>query len=430
MDSGISGHGTWHAQLLALLGEFGKIGKTGTGGINRLAAGSSDGQARDHLCAWLNDHGFAVQVDPIGNIFGVLDFGSSKGDHAFYCGSHLDSQPDGGNFDGVLGVVCACIAALYLKTRVDRAELDPFFRYFVVVCWTGEEGARFQPSLIGSSVFSGKLDLQTAWDLQDVDGICLKEALGTIGYVGSKQPPHPDGYLEIHIEQGTHLEDRNDKIGLVEACWGAEKIRLMVTGKADHTGPTPMNDRVNALLAASHVVLEVEAISQSAGETLHSSVGRMDLHPNSPNTVVDRSELWIEFRSAGTGALTAAVRRLEQSISDIAERTGCTLAITTHESRPVVEFDKNGLRIAANALDQEGISYRQLNTIAGHDAIRMQEICPSILLFVPSKNGITHSPDEFTSDEDVCAGFDGMTAVLSQCISRPESSRFSRRSQR
>lgn len=430
MDSGFSGQGTWHAQLLQLLNGFGKIGKTGTGGICRLVASQADKQARDHLCIWLNNHEFSVQVDPIGNIFGVLDFGNGNGDRAFFCGSHLDSQPDGGNFDGALGVACACVAALYLKSRIDHSELELNYRYFVVVCWTGEEGARFQPSLIGSSVFAGKLDVEMAWSLQDAEGIRLKDALGAIGYLGSERPLQPNRYLEIHIEQGTRLEDKNDKIGLVEACWGAEKLRLLVTGKADHTGPTPMEDRVNALLAASHVVLEVESISQAASETLYSSVGRMELRPNSPNTVIDRAELWIEFRSAGTEVLKAAVRKLEKSMSDIGEQSGCTLAITGHESRPVVKFDRDSLALAADALDQAGIPHQPLDTIAGHDAIRMQEICPSMLLFVPSRNGITHSPDEFTSDEDVCAGFDGMAAVLSDLISRPESFQFSRSSQR
>jgi N-carbamoyl-L-amino-acid hydrolase len=420
MADQFSDHGPWHAQVLELLNAFGTFGNVGSGGITRLAASAEEQQARDYLCRWLKNHDFQILIDGIGNIFGVLDLGEDCGNRSFFCGSHLDSQPNGGNFDGALGVVCACIAGLYLKARTGRNELKPTFRYFVVTCWTGEEGARFQPSIIGSSVYTGRLSLEAAWIIVDSDGISLKDALRDTNYLGSDQPRWPDQYLELHIEQGTKLEASGDAVGLVESCWGAEKIRLLVTGKADHTGPTPMEKRRNALLAASRAIVALEEIAIASEGGLYCSVGRMELQPNSPNTVVNRAELWVEFRSASRELLTDGVRLFENEASRIAQQTGCDLTIIDREKRDVISFDPTMLADARSALDRYQIGYQILNTIAGHDAIHLQAVCPSTLMFVPSRDGITHSPLEFTSEKDVCAGFDGMVAVLSDLIARPE----------
>jgi len=424
MDSHISDPRAFQDQVLDLLQAFGTFGKTAEGGYSRLAAGPEEKRARDHLCGWLRDHGFTVIIDPVGNIFGVLDLCVTDSERAFFCGSHLDSQPNGGNFDGCLGVVCACVAALFLKERIAAGQVHPAFRYYVVTCWTGEEGARFQPSLIGSSVFSGALHLEDAWRLRDGDGILLKDALQMTGYLGSGEAPRPDHYLELHIEQGTELERAGRAIALVEACWGAEKLRVVVTGKADHTGPTPMAQRRNALLAASHLVVEIEALAQEARETLHSSVGRMVLEPNSPNTIVERAELWIEVRSPSEAALKRAAARIDESMTTISRQSGCDLAVSSRERRSVVCFDETALEDAERALADAGIGPLKLTTIAGHDAVRLQSVCPSTLLFVPSQNGITHSPLEFTTDADVRAGFEAMTAILARLISRPAGARF------
>ncbi|MCY6379611.1 Zn-dependent hydrolase [Hoeflea prorocentri] len=428
MDSVFSDHRALRPLLLELLNAFGEFGKAEDGGYSRLAASPEEKLARDHLCEWLRAHDFAVLVDPIGNIFGVLDLGEVDTARAFFCGSHLDSQPNGGNYDGCLGVVCACIAALFLKDKIDRDEIKPTFRYYVVVCWTGEEGARFQPSLIGSSVFSGALSLQDAWRLKDSEGVTLKDALAASNYLGADSPPSPDHYLELHIEQGPELEKSGDPVALVEACWGAEKLRVLAKGKAAHTGPTPMDERNNALLAASQLVVYAEEISRRCGETLYSSVGRMELAPNSPNTVVERAELWLEFRSPGEAALSDAVSQFKDCMSAVSGQTGCDLSIVSRESRNITCFDEASISNAECALGASNTGYLKLKTVAGHDAVRLQAICPSTLLFVPSKGGITHSPSEYTADEDVCAGFDAMAVVLASLIARPAGASAFRRS--
>jgi len=156
-----------HAQVLALLNEFSSYGQIGRGGISRVTGTAEEKKARDYLCRWLINHGLTVMIDPIGNIFGILAIGNDRNGRAFFCGSHLDSQPEAGKFDGALGVVYACVGAKFLTKLIENKEFAPAFDYFVVCCWTAEEGARFQPSLIGSRVFSGELSLEDAWKLED-----------------------------------------------------------------------------------------------------------------------------------------------------------------------------------------------------------------------------------------------------------------------
>jgi len=413
-------NGSHHDELLKLLQAFGKIGETESGGIARLAASLADGDARNFLCAWLKQHDFTVLIDAVGNIYGVLDLKRGTPEKHFFCGSHLDSQPEAGKFDGALGVACGCIAALCIQERVERNQLDPGFRYFVVCCWTGEEGARFQPSLTGSTVFAGARSAAETLAITDGEGISLATALDAIGYRGSDTIPRADQYLEIHIEQSTKLERARFPVGLVTSCWGAKKIRLVLNGVPDHTGPTPMEDRRNALLAASHAIITVEELATRSGTILYSSVGRIEVQPNSPNTIADQVTLWIEFRSPDEATLDLAEKELLAALGEIEKRTGCSADIAGLETRKVVAFDQPTLTAIGRALEANSIPYLHLTTIAGHDAVRLQEVCPSTLLFVPSRAGITHSPEEYTSDDDVCAGFDAMLVALLCLLARPE----------
>lgn len=415
-----------HDALLNLLQAFGRIGETDSGGIARLAASPADGEARNFLCAWLKQHDFTVLIDAVGNIYGVLDLKRGDPEKHFFCGSHLDSQPEAGKFDGALGVACACIGALCIQEQVERNLLDPGFRYFVVCCWTGEEGARFQPSLIGSSVFAGAKSASETLAITDGDGISLAKALDAIGYRGADTIPHADQYLEVHIEQSTRLERARFPVALVTSCWGARKIRLVLKGVPDHTGPTPMEERRNALLAASHVIITVEELATRSETTLYSSVGRIEVQPNSPNTIADHVTLWIEFRSPDEATLEQAAKDLLVTLGEIEQQTGCSATIASQEIRNVVLFDQPAMTAIGRALEVHSIPYLNLTTIAGHDAVRLQAVCPSTLLFVPSRAGITHSPEEYTSDDDVCAGFDAMLVALQCLLAGPETEYESR----
>jgi len=402
---------------LNLIERFSKFGATRQGGVNRLAASIEDKGARDYLIHWFEQNGFITLIDEVGNIFGVLEFEGSQSQSSFYCGSHLDSQPHGGRFDGTVGVAIACIAALALKELIDRNEFQTSYKRFVVACWTSEEGARFQPSLLGSRVFSGNMEVTEAWNVSDANGISLKSALSDIDYIGSDKPPFPDHYLEVHIEQGVELEQAGVSIGIVNAAWGARKITLSCKGKADHTGPTPMRDRKDALLAASKIVIKVNEIANAQDKTLHSSVGRIEVSPNSPNTVADDALIWIEFRSADEAILDQAENSLKAACKEITTDTNCVIAEENREVRPVVFFDDWALKQATFTLENAGISSLSMTTISGHDAIQLQSICPSTLMFVPSKDGISHAPDEFTADEDIERGLEATLATITALTS-------------
>ncbi|MBO6814084.1 MAG: M20 family metallo-hydrolase [Rhizobiaceae bacterium] len=409
---------TFKEDVLALMARYSEFGATPEGGVNRLAASSEDKDARNFLCQWLENHGFTKLIDPAGNIFGVLELDPSQPDTSLFCGSHLDSQPHGGRFDGTLGVVIACVAGLTLKDMIDRGEIENSYRNYVVACWTSEEGARFQPSLLGSRFFAGNLSKEDAWSLTDEEGISLKQALSDIGYLGTDTPPKPDHYLEVHIEQGKKLEDAGLSVGLVSSSWGARKLTLSITGKPDHTGPTPMAVRKDALLAASRVIVEVNGLAQRSKDDLHSSVGRLNVEPNSPNTVVSKAELWIEFRSADEAQLNAAEEWLQTMSTEISIQTGCEITQNSREVRAVVTFDRTANGKIRKTLDSAAIPNLSLTTIAGHDALQLQSICPSTLMFVRSKDGISHTPDEFTSDSDIETAFDASIAALSALVSQ------------
>lgn len=407
-----------HADLFALFAQLSQFGATPRGGLSRVAANAADGQARDAFRDWMTTRGFDVLVDAVGNMFGVLDLGAGADAHVF-CGSHLDSQPDGGRFDGTLGVVFAAMAALELREAVARGDLVPACRYLVVVNWTNEEGARFQPSTMGSGVFTGALRAEDALATRDADGVTLRAALDGIGYLGTDTAPRPARYLELHIEQGGRLEQAGRSVGLVETCWGARKLRIEVTGRPDHTGPTPMELRRDAVLGAAHVVLRTRAIADAAPGRAHSSVGRIAITPNSPNTVAERAEMWVEFRAGCEALLDDMEAQLAAAFPEIAETTGCALRRIAHEARPVAPFDASALERIAPALDDAGIAHMRLPTIAGHDAVRLQKICPATLIFVPSRDGISHTPEEFTSDTDIATGFDALLLSLRALIADP-----------
>ncbi len=404
-------------ELLDLMADFGAIGAAAGGGVTRLAASAEDGRARDRLCAWIEENGGSVLYDRIGSIFGIFNLGAEFGERSLFCGSHLDSQPNGGRFDGIYGVLAAALAIREIARRVKAGALRPHYRLLVISNWTNEEGARFQPSLLGSSAFCGLLGYDQALAAQDQDGIALASALQEIGYSGSQEGiPRPDRYVEIHVEQGRILEDDSKQIGLVTHCWGARKLRVVFKGEAAHTGPTPMAERKDALVAAS---LLIAAINEHAGRsqpTLHGSVGRMEIVPNSPNVVPEQTKLWVELRSGDEASLTHAEAWLTDLLAEIEARTGCRGQVIAREGRAVQAFDADGIALAEMALDRARLSHQRLATIAGHDAVTLQKLCPSTLLFVPSVKGIAHSPDERTHDQDLINGLTALISVLEGLI--------------
>lgn len=405
--------------LARLMEEQGACAGTAGGGVNRPALTQGDRVVRDWLCGKFDHLGMRTLVDGVGNMMGSLDWAGADAPWIM-TGSHLDSQPDGGRFDGAYGVVAGLTAAAALKEAVARGRLVP--KANLAVCnWTNEEGARFQPSLIGSSVYAGSMPLAEALAVKDADGIRVGAALDAIGYRGTAVLPRSAAFVEMHVECAPELEQEGLQMGPFTRYWGATKIRVRVTGLQAHTGPTPMERRRDALLGAAYLIADLKAMCALAPDTLYTSAGRMDTYPNSPNSVVSEATLWVELRSPSQDVLAWAEDRFNRALEEAAERSGTMGKVLHVEYRRAGRFDAKLCARVEAAMAAEGIAGKHLSTIAAHDAIRLAEICPSIVVAVRSIGGICHNAVEYSKPEDLVGGAQVLVRVLSELVSRPTS---------
>lgn len=401
------------ADIHALLAAFSACGATGGGGITRLAASPEDGQARDLLRAGLKRLGAEIRIDRVGNLFGLLRLARDEGAPLVMLGSHLDSQTRAGRLDGTYGVAAALLAAetLVREARAGRA----FSANLCVVNWTGEEGARFRPSLLGSGVYAGRREADAVLALRDEAGVPLGDALAAIGYAGGDAPPPmPACYLELHVEQGTVLERSGAAIGAVTRNWGAAKLDAVFSGEQAHTGPTPMANRRDALLGAAYAIADLRALADRFPGRLHTSVGRIQVAPNSANVVPDRVEIAAELRSADDALLAEATAQAEAAFETAAARAGVAVAIPTRELRGIRALPGAVSDLVAACAEADGLVCRRLDTVAGHDALSLLDRCPTGLIFVPSLGGIAHNEAEATAPRDLEAGL----AVLTRAARR------------
>lgn len=286
-------------------------------------------------------------------------------------------------------------------------------RNLCVVNWTNEEGARFQPSLTGSSVFTGAMTLEKALACEDAQRISLGDALAAIGYRGVDAPPIDiAAYIEIHVEQGRGLEQQQLAIGVVRETWAALKYRVAFEGEQNHTGPTPMAERRDALLAAAHAIVAVRAEADRHGLDMHTSVGKLDIYPNSPNVVPSRTTLLVEFRSRDVERLQQASERFHQSLDQIAAQTGTRAVIEDKQLRSPLQLHDGLSNLAFDTARDMGLPVGNSVTVAGHDAISMSRHYPTCLVFVPSSNGVSHNEAEYTGDAELANGLRLLNALL------------------
>ena len=272
-----------------------------------------------------------------------------------------------------------------------------------VVNWFNEEGSRFKPSMMGSSVYTGKLDLETALATKDAAGVTVREALDAIGCRGEYEGPEAAFCAEIHIEQGRSMEREGITIGLVHSNWAANKYEFVVHGEQAHTGSTVIADRKDALLGASMMVVAARELADRFPGVLHTSVGQLTVYPNSPVVVPSRVTLLLDLRSADEAVLAEADALLHAAITEI-ERLPTSPWNNHPHSWPVTPYQPEGVELAAKAAADLGLSNKEVMTLAGHDSTNMKDIVPTVMLFVPSVDGISHNEHEYTTDEDIVAG--------------------------
>lgn len=396
------------ARLRRSLEAMAEIGATPAGGVHRLAASDEDRRARDLLVSWLEELGAQVTVDEMGAIFGRRA-GRDEGLDPVLTGSHLDSQPRGGRFDGALGVLGALEV---LRTLRDHGVET--LRPLVLVDWTNEEGSRFPPAMMASGVWAGALERDWAYARTDAAGLAFGDELARIGYRGqvpcARRPFH--AYYELHVEQGPLLERAERTIGVPRGIVCLHWYDVFVEGTANQVGPTPMEGRADALVAAAEMVLAVRDMPAKMGGGLVATVGELHVSPNSRNVVPGGARFTVDIRSWDDGLALSGWGLLRAEFREAAERHGCRLRLeetwrvghTEFAPRLVARVRETAARLGHPTLD--------LESGAGHDASYLASLGPAAMVFVPSAGGRSHVEVELTSWEDCAAGAD----VLLQCV--------------
>jgi N-carbamoyl-L-amino-acid hydrolase len=378
---------------------FNGIGATDAGGVDRPALSDANRRARERLVEWFEDAGLDVTVDEMGNLFGRRAGRRDK--PPVLVGSHVDSQYNGGRFDGVIGVLGALEVVESLNDRGVRTDHP-----IEVVSWTNEEGVRFQPDLLGSGVFAGQFDVEFAHSRTDDAGNTVAEELERIGYLGETpcRPRDLHRYLELHVEQGPTLDDRDLSVAAVDGVYGFTWLEVAFEGFADHAGPTPMDSRRDALVGASDVVGAVRRLTATGGEDLVGTVGSLDVQPDAVNVIPERVEFTVDLRSASDAVVERAVGRVEREIEWAAEREGLDSECETLMHVGATRFDDEAVGTVLDAIEAAGHEPVRLTSGAGHDASYLEDICPTAMLFVPSEDGVSHRESEYTEWTDVVAG--------------------------
>ena len=374
------------------------IGATEKGGVRRLTLTDLDRQGRDLFVRWCTEAGMSVEVDGIGNIFGRRA-GTVEGTLPVTVGSHLDSQPSGGKFDGAYGVMAGLEIVHTLNDAGVRTRMP-----IEVAAWTNEEGSRFVPTMMGSGVYAGVYPLAYALAQVDSDGVSVREALQSTGYAGAANSHALGAYFEAHIEQGPVLEQTQTTIGVVLGALGQRWFDVAITGQDSHAGPTPMETRKDALLAASRLVIEVNRIATTFPDYARGTVGSLQVKPNSRNVVPGEVRMTVDFRNAKDATLTSMVEALKRCIATVA--ADCRVAIDINEVVYFApsEFAPDLVESVRAGSRQFGYSHRDIVSGAAHDAVYMARIAPTAMVFVPCEGGISHNEFENARREDLAAG--------------------------
>lgn len=389
-----------------------EIGEIAGNGCNRQALTDTDAQGRALFQSWCADLGLIVSHDAVGNMFARMG-GADDTLAPLVIGSHLDTQPTGGRFDGVLGVLAGLEVIRVLK---DRNIIPP--RPIEIANWTNEEGARFAPAMMGSGVYAGVFDLKDVRSITDADGIRLGDELDRLGLSDGTNPQEKEifAYLELHIEQGPVLEAENTSIGIVT---GAQAIRwydLTVTGEEAHAGPTPMGLRKDAMEAVPDIVSAILEIGQSSPEA-RATIGQFQAWPGSRNVIPNKLTIAVDLRHPVEAELTAMDGALRAELADISARfPGRDITLESFWHSPAIQFDVDLIDAVRNGAESHDLAHRDIISGAGHDALYVSRRAPTAMIFVPSRDGISHNPREFTSQEHCAAGANVLLNAVLQIL--------------
>ena len=393
----INGDRLWESLM-----EMAKIGATDKGGVCRLALTDLDKESRDLFIKWCKQEGCTIRIDQMGNIF-AKRAGRNNDLHPILTGSHLDSQPTGGRFDGVYGV----LAGLEVIRSLNDAGYETEAPVEVAV-WTNEEGSRFAPAMVSSGVFAKVFDLDYGLGRADSDGKTMGEELTRIGYAGDDEPNidgHPVGaYFEAHIEQGPILEAEEKTIGVVTDAQGQRWYEINLTGVEAHAGPTPMHIRKDALLGAARIVDAVNKIGLDNQPYACATVGMLESYPNSRNVIPGKVFMTVDLRHPNDDILAKMDRELKQAVDDITSSIGLELDFDPFWYYAPIKFDDSCVNAVRSGVEVGGYTHRDMVSGAGHDACYLSKVTPTGMIFIPCVDGISHNEVEDAKPEWVEAG--------------------------
>ena len=391
----IDGNRLWNSIM-----DVAKIGATEKGGNCRLALTDLDKEARDLFIHWCKKANCKISIDKMGNIFARRP-GKNPEAAAVMTGSHLDTQPTGGRFDGVYGVLAGLEIIRTLNDLGTQTE-----RPIDVVVWTNEEGSRFAPAMISSAVFSGSIKLEDALAQTDQEGLSIGSELERIGYAGKDEVGSRKihSYFEAHIEQGPILEAENKTIGIVTGAQGQRWYEINLTGVESHAGPTPMDRRKDALLGAARLIELVNRIGLENSPHACTTVGMINSYPNSRNVIPGQVFLTVDFRHPDDAILAQMNTELRNHLEEIAAKTGLKYEINQILYLPPIVFNENCISAVRQSSKSQGYTSREIISGAGHDACNIASVANSSMIFRPCIDGISHNEVEDAKPEWVAAG--------------------------
>jgi N-carbamoyl-L-amino-acid hydrolase len=399
----INGERLWQSLM-----ELAQIGATPKGGVCRIALTDLDRQGRDLVTCWAREAGMRVTVDQIGNVF-MRRSGRNNALPPVMTGSHIDTQPTGGKFDGNYGVLAGLEVVRTLNDHGIETEAP-----IEVAFWTNEEGSRFVPVMMGSGVFAGAFSLEHAYAATDTEGKTVRDELARIGYLGDEVPgQHPVGaYFETHIEQGPVLEDADVTIGVVHGVLGIRWFDCTVTGMEAHAGPTPMALRRDALQVAAQLMQEVVASALRHGPDGRGTVGMVQVHPNSRNVIPGQVKFSIDLRNSTDALVDQQVAEVRACAERLSTQTGLTIRIDLVSSYAAQPFHPECVAAVGRAAERLGYSHMPTVSGAGHDAIYAARLAPAGMIFIPCKDGISHNEVEDAQPAHITAGCNVLLQVM------------------
>lgn len=393
-------------RLLQRLDALADIGSTGDGGSCRLALTDEDKAGRDLVVSWMRDLDLEVVVDAIGNVFGTWNVGAGA---PVMTGSHIDTVRTGGKYDGNYGV----LAGLEVIETCKELSITPT-RPLSVAIFTDEEGARFAPDMLGSLVYVGGLALEEALDAVSIDGKRLGDELVRIGYAGAAPcpGPAPHAFVELHIEQGPVLEAENDAFGAVTGVQGISWQELTIVGQSNHAGTTPMHLRRDPAYVAAMMTVYLREIAERFGGDQVCTVGKVDLHPNLINVIPARATITLDVRNTDEDTLRDAEHLIDTFCFQIEQDEGVSITKRQLARFEPVTFDERVIALVERRAQEVDARVRRMPSGAGHDAQMLARICPSAMIFVPSKDGISHNPREHTEPDELVNGANVLFRVM------------------